>query len=103
MHANLFYLDIAMLGFTKLFSALDFEELNKTLSIVTSEKELRMRDTVDLENALEDLGEDKLRAMYPGISPPDVSTKRKGKARAKGKLALQFPDDGSSGEEIDRD
>ena len=57
-----------MLAFTKLMPVLGFNELKKVLAIATTEKELRVYDSTILEDFLEDLGDGRGRALYPGIS-----------------------------------
>lgn len=47
-------IDLALLAFRKLRSALDFEEMRKLLSIIASEKELRVHDTTELEDMIEE-------------------------------------------------
>ena len=85
-----------MLAFTKLLPALGFDELKKVLAITTTEKELRVYDTTTLEDFLEELGEERGRALYPGVS---------GLGGAKKQETIELPEDASShnGSEIGED
>lgn len=45
--------DLALLAFRRLCSALDSEEMWKLLSMIATEKELRVHDTTELEDMIE--------------------------------------------------
>ncbi|KAF8425864.1 NRDE-2, necessary for RNA interference-domain-containing protein [Tirmania nivea] len=79
--------DIAMLAFTKLMPVLGFDELKKVLAITTTEKELRVYDATTLEDFLEELGDERGRALYPGIG---------GVGNSKMQSAIKLPEDASS-------
>ena len=85
--------DIAMLAFTKLISALGFDELKQVFSIITSEKELRVYDATELEDLLERMSEENGKALYPGLTTV-VEGRRN-------KMAIQLPEDPPSGSEAD--
>lgn len=90
-----FELDIAMLAFNRLISVLNYDELKKMLSIITTEKELRVCDVTILEDYLEELDDERGQALYPGISATGP---------AKREIANKLPEDPSSlSEEMETD
>ena len=60
-----------MMAFTRLRSALEFEDLRKLLSIMTSEKELRVHDVTDLEYMVDELYKERGVGSGHAISIPD--------------------------------
>jgi len=82
-----------MLAFTKLMSVLGFDDLKKVLAIATTEKELRVYDATTLEDFLEDLGDEKGRALYPSISELGGSKQK----------MINLPEDASSRSEGEMD
>jgi hypothetical protein len=72
-----------MMAFTKLRSVLELEDLRKLLSIMTSEKELRVHDVTELEDMVEE--------MYNG----------KGVTHEHSGDFIALPDDDSTDEEMD--
>lgn len=77
-------IDLALLAFRKLRHALDFEEMRKLLSIISSEKELRVHDTTELEDMIEEMAE----------------AQRDNSSRLGKPQFLNLPDDGSEDEEM---
>ena len=76
--------------------ALGFDELKKVLAITTTEKELRVYDATALEDFLDELGDEKGRALYPGISGIGGTKKQK---------TINLPEDplSHSDDEMDED
>lgn len=60
-----------MMAFTRLRSALEFEDLRKLLSIMTPEKELRVHDVTDLEYMVDELYKERDAGSGHAISIPD--------------------------------
>lgn len=65
------YIDLIMMAFTRLRSALTFEDLRKLLSIMTPEKELRVHDVTDLEYMVDELYKERGVGSGHAISIPD--------------------------------
>lgn len=81
-----------MLAFTKLRSALKYDELKEFFSILTIEKGLRCYDFEMLLDFLEGGDEDRWRELYPGIGS--------GKGVGKGRN-IRMPVDDPSEDTID--
>lgn len=78
-------IDFALLAFRRLRPTLDSEEMWKLLSMIASEKELRVHDTTELEDMIE-------------LEQMKVHQARAGKSRF-----LDLPDDNSEEEALDED
>lgn len=79
--------DLALLAFRKLRSTLNFEEMWKLLSIISSEKELRVHDTTEIEDMIQAMTENQ-RDKLSWLQKPKF---------------LNLPDDGSDEEMADED
>jgi hypothetical protein len=60
-----------MMAFTKLRSTLEFDDFRKLLSIMSTEKELRVHDVTELEDMMEDMGEKGRQGSGDFITLPD--------------------------------
>lgn len=80
-------IDLALLAFARLRPALSFDEIQKILSIISSEKELRVHDTTELEDMIEEMTEAQ-RDRLGGLGKPRF---------------LNLPDDNSDEEMQDED
>lgn len=78
-------IDLALLAFRRLRPALDSEEMWRLLSMIASEKELRVHDTTELEDMIE---------LEQGM---------KTRARLGKSQFLNLPDDNSEAEALDED
>lgn len=78
------WVDLFFLAFQRLRTVLTYEEMRKLLSIVSSEKELRVHDTTELEDYVDGL--------------TDEQRSRLGGTGVEGLRFLQLPSDGSDGE-----
>ncbi|KAG0637046.1 NRDE-2, necessary for RNA interference-domain-containing protein [Tuber brumale] len=76
--------DLVLLAFQRLRTVLTYEEMRKLLSIVSSEKELRVHDTTELEDYIDEL--------------TDEQRSKLGGTEAEGLRFLQLPSDASEGE-----
>ncbi|KAA8893364.1 NRDE-2, necessary for RNA interference-domain-containing protein [Sphaerosporella brunnea] len=63
--------DMMMMALTKLRSTLGFEDFRKLLSIISTEKELRVHDVTELEDMMEELGENGALGSGDFIALPD--------------------------------
>jgi hypothetical protein len=67
-----------MMALTRLRSVLKFEDFRQLLSIMSTEKELRVHDVTELEDMMEDIGDKE--HLHPGdfiALPDDDSTDEK--------------------------
>lgn len=78
-------IDLALLAFRRLRPALDSEEMWRLLSMIASEKELRVHDTTELEDMI---------GLEQGM---------KTRARLRNSQLLNLPDDNSEEEALDED
>ncbi|CAZ79699.1 unnamed protein product [Tuber melanosporum] len=76
--------DLLLLAFQRLRTVLTYEEMRKLLSIVSSEKELRVHDATELEDYIDGL--------------TDEQRSKLGGTEAEGLRFLQLPSDASDGE-----